>query len=51
MGLYLRLLKCDFHKKWVKFLGFIISDKGLEIDPKKVKSIIKWPTLINKKEV
>ena len=35
----------------MRFLGFIISDKGLEIDPKKVKSIIKWPILTNKKEV
>ena len=41
VGLYLKLLKYDFYKKQVRFLGFIISDKGLEIDPKKVKSIIK----------
>ena len=41
VGLYLKLLKYDFHRKRVRFLGFIISNKGLEIDPKKVKSIIK----------
>ena len=41
VGLRLKLLKYDFHKKRVKFLGFIVSDRGLKIDPKKVKSIIK----------
>ena len=49
--LRLKLLKYDFHKKQVRFLGFIVSDKGLEIDPEKVKSIIEWPIPINKKEV
>ena len=51
VDLRLKLLKYDFHKKRVRFLGFIVSDKGLEIDPEKVKSIIEWPTPTNKKEV
>ena len=50
-GLRLKLSKCEFHQKRVKFLGFIISDQGIEMDPEKVKSIVEWPTPTNKKEV
>jgi hypothetical protein len=45
-GLKMNLLKCAF-SVWVgKFLGFIIMEHGIEIDPKKVKSIkkVKSPT-------
>lgn len=43
--------KCEFHKKEVKFLGFIISTKGIRIDPKKTESIQDWPTLKTVKDV
>ncbi|KAI6789405.1 hypothetical protein KC331_g215 [Hortaea werneckii] len=36
--------KCEFHKKTVKFLGFIISKDGVRIDPAKTTSIQEWPT-------
>ncbi|CAA77891.1 Reverse Transcriptase, partial [Cladosporium fulvum T-1 virus] len=35
--------KCEFHKKEVKFLGFIISTTGITIDPAKTQSIREWP--------
>ena len=35
------MLKYNFHYKRVKFLGFIVLDKGIKIDPKKIKNIIK----------
>lgn len=35
---------CEFHKKSVKFLGFIIGTDGVKIDPEKTKSIKEWPT-------
>ena len=38
--LLLKLKKCKFYKELVKFLGFIISIKGLKIDPNKIKLII-----------
>jgi hypothetical protein len=31
--------KIEFHKKEVKFLGYIISREGLKIDKKKIKAI------------
>ena len=34
--LYLQPEKCEFHTHETKFLGFIISSKGVKIDPKKI---------------
>ena len=42
--LYINHAKCSFLKKKIYFLGFIISDKSVEVDPAKVQAIQKWPT-------
>jgi len=42
--LYINHAKCSFLKKKVYFLGFIISNKGVEVDPAKVQAIQNWPT-------
>ena len=42
------LEKCEFSVEWTKYLGFIVSMDGIEVDPKKT-SIIQdwaWPTSI-----
>ena len=36
--------KCVFGTSQVLFLGYLISDKGLEVDPSKVEAIKSWPT-------
>ncbi|CAA7036124.1 unnamed protein product [Microthlaspi erraticum] len=36
--------KCLFGASQVLFLGYIISDKGLQVDPSKVEAIKSWPT-------
>ncbi len=41
--LYLQPEKCEFHVKETEFLGFIISDKGVSMDPKKVSTVQDWP--------
>ena len=42
--LYTKCSKCDFYKPQIQYLGHIISDKGIAVDPKKIKSIEDWPT-------
>lgn len=43
--------KCSFFKDKIKFLGHIISEKGIEPDPAKVEKIKTWPTPKNPIEV
>jgi hypothetical protein len=35
--------KCAIAKSKVQFLGYILSSRGLQIDPKKVEPILKYP--------
>ncbi len=42
-GLYANLKKCKFHMDTVEYLGFILSPKGLQMDPTKVSTIQDWP--------
>ena len=42
--LLINLKKCSFVKKELVYLGFVVSSEGLKMDPKKVKSILEWPT-------
>jgi hypothetical protein len=41
-GLYAKLEKCVFHQPQVEFLGYIISEEFLSIDPKKIQTIKEW---------
>jgi len=43
--------KCNFWKEEVKFLGHIVSGKGLSVDPSKLKAIQDWQTPRNATEV
>jgi hypothetical protein len=42
--LYAKLNKCEFWLKEDSFLGHIISEGGISIDPSKVKDILGWNT-------
>jgi len=42
-GLYTNLKKCKFHTDTVEYLRFILSPKGLQMDPTKVSAIQEWP--------
>ena len=42
-NLKLKPSKCEFFKTELKFLGHIISDKGLKADPDKITAIKDWP--------
>ena len=42
-GLKLKPSKCEFFKKRIHYLGHIVSNEGIETDPKKIEAIVKWP--------
>ena len=44
-GLKLKPNKCEFFKTRITYLGHIVSPKGIETDPKKVKAVKNWTVL------
>ncbi|KAL0552126.1 hypothetical protein IC582_011223 [Cucumis melo] len=49
-SLYANKKKCSFAQLKVEYLGQIISGKGVEVDPEKIRSIADWPTPTNVRE-
>ncbi|KAL0418873.1 UNVERIFIED_CONTAM: Retrovirus-related Pol polyprotein from transposon.6 [Sesamum radiatum] len=49
--LYAKFSKCGFWLKSVAFLGHIISEEGIIVDPRKVEAIGVWPRPMNVVEV
>jgi hypothetical protein len=47
--LYAKLSKCEFWLKQVAFLGHIISNAGISVDPSKIQDVLSWnaPTSVN----
>ena len=47
-GLQIDLKKCEFHVTRTKYLGFIISTDGIEVDPDKISVVRNWkpPTTV-----
>lgn len=47
-GLQIDLKKCEFHVTRTKYLGFIISTDGIEVDPDKISIVKNWrpPTTV-----
>ena len=50
-NLKLKPSKCSLLRQKVCFLGYIVSKDGISADPKKVESILSWPTPIRLREV
>src|SRR6266542_3500935 len=42
--LYAKLSKCEFWLEEVSFLGHIISEGGISVDPSKVRDVLTWKT-------
>ena len=42
-GLYVKLEKCLFHARQVSFLGFVISQQGISMEPDRIATIVDWP--------
>ena len=43
-GLKIKPSKCHLMQTRVRYLGHIVSSKGIEIDPEKVRCVSDWPT-------
>ena len=41
-GLYAKLEKCSFDQNHVEFLGYVVSQQGISMDPSKVQTILNW---------
>ena len=42
--LLINLKQCNFVKKELVYLGFVVAPEGLKMDPEKIKAILEWPT-------
>jgi hypothetical protein len=43
-GLFAKLEKCTFNQRHVEFLGYVISQQGISMDPSKVQKKFDWQT-------
>jgi len=50
-NLFLKPEKCEFKKTEVEYLGVIISQDSIKMDPVKVAGVTEWPIPSNRKEV
>jgi len=49
--LFLHPEKCEFHRKQIEYLGLVISENKVEMDPVKVAGVHDWPTPENRTDV
>ena len=49
--LYVKLSKCEFWFNEVSFLGHIVLNEGIRVDPKKIEVVVKWKPPRNVTEV
>jgi hypothetical protein len=49
--LYAKSNKCDFWLKEVSFLGHIITEGGIAVDPSKVQAVLDWNAPKNVAEI
>ncbi|EED18927.1 retrotransposon polyprotein, putative [Talaromyces stipitatus ATCC 10500] len=47
-GLQAAIHKCEFHVTKTRYLGFIVTEHGIEVDPSKIEAILRWgvPTTV-----
>lgn len=46
-----KVSKCEFAKRTVSYLGFVVSEQGVSTDPSKVQGVLNWPVPQNLKEL
>jgi len=50
-NLHLKSKKCEFHRKEIDFLEFVVEQYEVRMNLKKLQAIKEWKSLINVKEV
>ena len=45
------LSKCDIYRDRIQYLGHIISEEGISVDPENIEAIMNWPTPRNVTDV
>ena len=50
-GMRLKPSKYEFHQTEIEYLGVIVSQQGIKVDPVKTKAIRTWAKPISKKEI
>lgn len=50
-GLKLNKAKCSFFKSKVEWLGYVISEEGIEVDQSKIQAILDWPVPKNQIDI
>jgi len=50
-SLCLKLEKCEFERSSIKFLGMVIGNGTVDMDPKKVEVVTAWPVPTTKKQL
>jgi hypothetical protein len=41
--LYAKSDKCDLYQKQIQYLGHVISEEVIVVDPEKIRAIMEWP--------
>jgi hypothetical protein len=49
--LYAKRSKCEFWLKEVSFLGHVVSNRGISVDPSKVRDVLNWKPPTNVSEI
>ena len=49
--LYAKLSKCEFRLRSVTFLGHVVSDQGVEVDPRKAEAVKDWPKTLTPTDI
>src|SRR5438128_750995 len=49
--LYAKFSKCEFWLTEVSFLGHVLSEQGVAVDPAKVEAVMDWPAPRNVLEI
>ena len=49
--MYAKFSKCSFWLEEISFLGHIVKNEGMTVDPEKFKAVTEWPGPTNVSEI